>query len=53
MENQYRLYSRTMFDRAEEDHQDKPLRIIFLSVEGNDTELDYVTEYKNDIDSLF
>lgn len=43
MANQYRLYSGTMFDRAEEDHQDKPLRIIFLSVEGNDTEVRYLS----------
>ena len=32
-----------MFDRSEADLQVKPLRIIFLSVEGNDTEVCYLS----------
>jgi len=43
MTNQFRLRSGTMFDRPEEGHQEKPLRIIFLSVEGNDTEVSYLS----------
>lgn len=49
MVNQYRLYSGTMFDRPEADHQENPLRIIFLSVEGSETEvryLSYVDKYR-------
>ncbi len=50
MENPFRLSSDTMFLRTEEDEQQEPRRIVFLSVEGNKTEaqyLRYVEKYRN------
>lgn len=41
MGNSFRLRSDTMFARPEEASQEPPLRIVFLSVEGNETEADY------------
>ena len=43
MSSIFRLQSGSMFDRSEADLQVKPLRIIFLSVEGNDTEVCYLS----------
>ena len=43
MKNRFRLKSDGMFDRIEEDIQEAPLRIVFLSVEGNHTERQYFT----------
>lgn len=42
-----------MFERPEEELQEKPLRIIFLSVEGNETEasyLSFVNKYRDTLD---
>lgn len=39
--NPFRLKSDAMFERTEELNQESPLRIIFLSVEGNKTEQNY------------
>lgn len=41
MEKSFRLSSNGMFSRPEEIFPEKPLRIIFLSVEGNVTEQNY------------
>lgn len=49
MENPFRLHSATMFDRVEETNQEDPQRIVFLSVEGNKTErqyLNYVHQFR-------
>lgn len=52
MQNTFRLKSNNMFDRKEEDEQEAPLRIVFLSVEGNNTEIqyfDYIEKYRKKI----
>ena len=41
MRNSFRLKSDTLFERTEEINREPPLRIVFLSVEGNKTEQDY------------
>lgn len=41
MRNTFRLKSNAMFERTEEMNREPPLRIAFLSVEGNQTEQDY------------
>ena len=41
MVNKFRLNSGGMFERPEENDQQMPLRIVFLSVEGNVTESNY------------
>lgn len=41
MENSFRLKSDAMFGRPEELNKEPPFRIVFLSVEGNNTEQDY------------
>lgn len=41
MGNSFRLKSDAMFVRSEEENKEPPLRIVFLSVEGNRTEQDY------------
>lgn len=41
MKNSFRLKSDAMFERIEEINREAPLRIVFLSVEGNKTEQDY------------
>lgn len=41
LRNSFRLKSDTLFERTEEIHRKPPLRIVFLSVEGNKTEQDY------------
>lgn len=41
-----------MFTRSEEDNQEPPLRIVFLSVEGNKTEqqyFEYIEKYRNQL----
>lgn len=38
MANAFRLKSTTMFSRMDDDINEQPLRIVFLSVEGNKTE---------------
>ncbi len=50
MANIFRLKSNTLFSRVEEEKQEKPFRIVFLSVEGNKTEEQYFTfveKYRN------
>ena len=52
MANSFRLTSNTLFSRSEEDIQESPLRIVFLSVEGNKTEEQYfsfVEKYRNQL----
>lgn len=52
MEKSFRLRSRGMFSRPEEIFPEKPLRIIFLSVEGNVTEqnyLDWIEKYREQL----
>jgi hypothetical protein len=49
MANTFRLKSTTMFSRMDDDINEQPLRIVFLSVEGNKTErqyFDYVEKYR-------
>ena len=49
MGNSFRLRANTMFDRIEEEQKEEPLKIVFLSVEGNDTErqyFQYVEKYR-------
>lgn len=41
MSSAFRLRSDSMFDRPEEIIQESPYRIVFLAVEGNNTEQDY------------
>lgn len=41
MGNSFRLKSEAMFARPEESNKESPLRIVFLSVEGNKTEQNY------------
>ena len=41
MGNVFRLKSSTMFVRADEEIKESPLRVVFLSVEGNKTERIY------------
>lgn len=41
MSNPYRLRSSDLFTRIDDDAKVTPLRIVFLSVEGNATEIDY------------
>ncbi|MCM1047848.1 MAG: RloB family protein [Clostridiales bacterium] len=41
MGSPFRLKSDTMFSRPEESNKEPPLRIVFLSVEGNKTEQNY------------
>ena len=41
MSNPFRLRSSDLFTRIDDDIKEKPLRIVFLSVEGNATEVDY------------
>ena len=41
MANAFRLKSTTMFSRMDDDINEQPLRIVFLSVEGNKTERQY------------
>jgi hypothetical protein len=41
-----------MFSRPEEENQEAPLRIVFLSVEGNKTECQYfdlIEKYRSDL----
>ena len=40
MNNPYRLRSSDLFIRLDDGTNDKPRRIVFLSVEGNETEVD-------------
>lgn len=52
MENGFRLNFDGMFERSEEDRQEAPARIVFLSVEGNRTERQYfdcVEKYRGEI----
>lgn len=52
MSNKFRLTSEGMFKRQEEDNQEMPRRIVFLSVEGNCTErqyFNYVEQYRSEI----
>lgn len=52
MANSFRLTSNTLFSRSEENEQESPLRIVFLSVEGNKTEEQYfsfVEKYRNQL----
>ena len=49
MANAFRLKSTTMFSRMDDDINEQPLRIVFLSVEGNKTErqyFEYVEKYR-------
>lgn len=49
MGNKFRLQSATMFSRTDDELNEPPLRIVFLSVEGNKTErqyFEYVQNYK-------
>lgn len=49
MANAFRLKSTTMFSRTDDDINEQPLRIVFLSVEGNKTErqyFEYVEKYR-------
>ena len=41
MGNSFRLRANTMFNRIEEEQKEEPLKIVFLSVEGNKTEKQY------------
>ena len=41
MANAFRLKSTTMFSRMDDDINEQPMRIVFLSVEGNKTERQY------------
>lgn len=48
--NSFRLKSETMFTRSEEYEQEPPLKIVFLSVEGNKTEqqyFEYIEKYRD------
>lgn len=38
MGNSFRLRANTMFNRIDEEQKEEPLKIVFLSVEGNKTE---------------
>lgn len=52
MGNSFRLRSSTMFTRSEEEIKEEPLRIVFLSVEGNETEINYfkwVEKYRHQL----
>lgn len=52
MQNSFRLKSNDMFSRPEEENQEAPLRIVFLSVEGNKTECQYfdlIEKYRSDL----
>lgn len=49
MANAFRLKSTTMFSRSDDEIDESPLRIVFLSVEGNKTErqyFEYVEKYR-------
>ncbi len=53
MANSFRLKSNTMFTRKDEEMKELPLRIVFLSVEGNKTErqyFEYVEKYRKELD---
>ena len=50
MANSFRLKSNTMFTRKDEEVKELPLRIVFLSVEGNKTErqyFEYIEKYRD------
>lgn len=50
MGNKFRLQSATMFSRTDDELNEPPLRIVFLSVEGNKTErqyFEYIQNYKD------
>jgi len=47
MGNVFRLKSSTMFVRADEEIKESPLRVVFLSVEGNKTERQYFEYIEN------
>lgn len=47
MANTFRLKSTTMFSRMDDDINEQPLRIVFLSVEGNKTERQYFDYVEN------
>lgn len=50
MGNVFRLKSSTMFVRADEEIKESPLRVVFLSVEGNKTErqyFEYIEKYRD------
>lgn len=47
MGNVFRLKSSTMFVRADEEIKESPLRVVFLSVEGNKTERQYLNILRN------
>ena len=52
MQNSFRLKSNDMFSRHEEENQESPLRIVFLSVEGNNTERQYfelIEKYRSNL----
>ena len=52
MANAFRLTSSTMFERLDDGIDEKPLKIAFLSVEGNKTErqyFEYVEKYRKRI----
>lgn len=52
MSNKLRLKFDDIWERTEENNQEEPLRIVFLSVEGNDTEIryfKYVHKYRSEI----
>ena len=49
MGNSFRLRANTMFNRIDEEQKEEPLKIVFLSVEGNKTEkqyFQYVEKYR-------
>lgn len=50
MANAFRLKASTMFSRMDDEVNESPLRIVFLSVEGNKTErqyFEYIEKYRN------
>lgn len=52
MAHGYRLKSDDMFERREEEQQEEPKRFVFLSMEGNKTEINYfnhINRYKREI----
>lgn len=52
MKNSFRLKSDAMFVRSEEENQIPPMRIVFLSVEGNKTEQNYfewIEKYREEL----
>ncbi len=47
MGNSFRLRANTMFNRIDEEQKEEPLKIVFLSVEGNKTEKQYFQYVKS------